>query len=334
MEKFRSGVRKRRTLDPHSLPDDDVRFIDPRYNELFRVPDGSMVQLKFPNGRQYSEKVEYLDDYHMRIGSAVQHICEFAERMARSHATVEPETLTQQDYRVWNLEYDFYLTVQAEDGAWEYALYQGDCCLLERGKIDAPELMIEEVRDEILYSHNLRNKGCIPLTQEEFAQKLADRNEIQSYRMKKFQQSGHDCYLVMQLQQDADPALRFASMHYLEKQNIAPSIENYEILYRGNLPTGKRSVPQPELLEQLYQKFNCAQPMDYHGHSLSVSDVILLNQAGKISAHYVDSIGFRELSGFQDKQERSSVLSQLKAKCDMPECNPTKCRKGRNDHAI
>ena len=62
----------------------------------------------------------------------------------------------------------YYLTVQAEDGAWNYALYQGDCCLLERGKIDAPELMIEEVRDEILYSHNLRNKDCLPLTQEEF----------------------------------------------------------------------------------------------------------------------------------------------------------------------
>lgn len=152
--------------------------------------------------------------------------------------------------------------------------------------------------------------------------------------MKQFQQSGQDCYLLMQLKQDADPALRFASMRYLEKQNIAPAIENYEILYRGNLPTGKRSVPQPELLEQLYQKFNCAQPMDYHGHSLSVSDVILLNQAGKISAHYVDSIGFRELSGFQDKQERSSVLSQLKAKCDMPECNPTKCRKARDAHEL
>lgn len=330
----RSGVRKRRNLDPHSLPDDDARFIDPRYNELFRVPDGSMMQLKFPNGRQYSEKVEYLDDYHMRIGSAVQHICEFAERMARSHATVEPEPLTQQDYRVWNLEYDFYLTVQENNGLWEYALYQGDCSLLERGKLDAPELMIEEVRDEIVYTHNLGKNACISLSPEEFAQKLADREEIQSYRMKQFQQSGQDCYLLMQLKRDADPALRFASMRYLEKQNIAPAIENYGILYRGNLPTGKRSVPQPELLEQLYQKFNCAQPMDYHGHSLSVSDVILLNQAGKISAHYVDSIGFRELSGFQDKQERSSVLSQLKAKCDMPECNPTKCRKGRNDHAI
>ena len=237
-------------------------------------------------------------------------------------------------YQIVNLEYDFYLTVQENNGLWEYALYQGDCSLLERGKLDALELMIEEVRDEIVYTHNLGKNACISLSPEEFAQKLADREEIQSYRMKQFQQSGQDCYLLMQLKRDADPALRFASMRYLEKQNIAPSIENYEILYRGNLPTGKRSVPQPELLEQLYQKFNCAQPMDYHGHSLSVSDVILLNQAGKISAHYVDSIGFRELSGFQDKQERSSVLSQLKAKCDMPECNPTKCRKGRNDHAI
>ena len=335
LEKFRSGVRKRRNLAPRSLPDNDVRFIDPQYNELFRVPDGSMVQLKFPNGRQYSEKVEYLDDYHMRIGSAVQHICEFAERMARSHATVEPEPLTQQDYRVWNLEYDFYLTVQENNGLWEYALYQGDCSLLERGKLDAPELMIEEVRDEIVYTHNLGKNACISLSPEEFAQKLADREEIQSYRMKQFQQSGQDCYLLMQLKRDADPALRFASMRYLEKQNIAPAIENYEILYRGNLPTGKRGVLQSELLEQLYQKFNCARPLDYHGHSLSVSDVIMLNQDGKISAHYVDSIGFKELPGVLDKkQERTSVLQTLKEKCNAPECNPTVCRKARDAHEL
>ena len=186
-----------------------------------------------------------------------------------------------------------------------------------------PELL--DLVDEKKISFN-------PAVELSYLDEAQQRDFLQA--MKQFQQSGQDCYLLMQLKRDADPALRFASMRYLEKQNIAPAIENYEILYRGNLPTGKRSVPQPELLEQLYQKFNCAQPMDYHGHSLSVSDVILLNQAGKISAHYVDSIGFWELSGFQDKQERFSVLSQLKAKCDMPECNPTKCRKWRNDHAI
>ena len=122
---------------------------------------------------------------------------------------------------------------------------------------------------------------------------------------------------------------------YLNKQNIAPSIENYEILYRGNLPEGKRSVPQAELLEQLYQKFNCARPLDYHGHSLSVSDVIMLNQDGKISAHYVDSIGFKELPGFLDKKpEHLSVLQNLKEKCDAPECNPTVCRKARAKHEL
>ncbi len=57
----------------------------------------------------------------------------------------------------------------------------------------------------------------------------------------------------------------------------------------------------------------------------------MLNQDGKISAHYVDSIGFKELPGFLDKkQERTSILQTLKEKCDAPECNPTGCRKGLN----
>ena len=87
--------------------------------------------------------------------------------------------------------------------------------------------------------------------------------------------------------------------------------------------------------QQLYQKFNCARPLDYHGHSLSVSDVIMLNQDGKISAHYVDSIGFKELLGFLDKKlERPSGLQNLKEKCDAPECNPTGCRKARAEHEL
>ena len=125
LEKFRSGVRRRRNLAPRSLPDNDVRFIDPMYNELFRVPDGGVVQITYPDGHQRSEKVEYLDDYHMKIGSSVQHICEFAERMARSHAIVEPEPLTQQEQRAWNLEYDYYLTVQAEGRRMELCALSG-----------------------------------------------------------------------------------------------------------------------------------------------------------------------------------------------------------------
>lgn len=74
----------------------------------------------------------------MKIGSSVQHICEFAERMARSRAIVEPEPLTQQEQRAWNLEYDYYLTVQAEGGAWNYTLYQATAACWSVGKLTHP----------------------------------------------------------------------------------------------------------------------------------------------------------------------------------------------------
>ena len=58
----------------------------------------------------------------------------------------------------------------------------------------------------------------------------------------------------------------------------------------------------------------------------------------RLEAYFMQSLEvdllLRACPDEEDKQERSSVLSQLKAKCDMPECNPTKCRKGRDDHAI
>jgi hypothetical protein len=54
-----------------------------------------------------------------------------------------------------------------------------------------------------------------------------------------------------------------------------------------------------------------------------------------VSVHYVDSIGFKDLQGFLDKQpERASVLMNLKEKCDAPECNPTVCRKARDAHEL
>ena len=82
-------------------------------------------------------------------------------------------------------------------------------------------------------------------------------------------------------------------------------------------------------------KEKLARPQDFEGHSLSVSDVIALKRNGEVSVHYVDSIGFKDLQGFLDKQpERHSVLMNLKEKCDAPECNPTVCRKARDEHEL
>ena len=55
---------------------------------------------------------------------------------------------------------------------------------------------------------------------------------------------------------------------------------------------------QAAILESLYARFNLDRPEDFHGHSLSVSDVIALKQNGRLSCYYTDSFGFQKLPDF------------------------------------
>lgn len=70
------------------------------------------------------------------------------------------------------------------------------------------------------------------------------------------------------------------------------------------------------ILEDLYHTFNNDRPMDFTGHSLSIGDIVALKQGGKVSYHYCDTIGFKELPVFsaQKQEDRPSVLEQLKSK--------------------
>ena len=60
---------------------------------------------------------------------------------------------------------------------------------------------------------------------------------------------------------------------------------------------------QGDKLEALYEKFNIDHPADYKGHSLSVSDIVVLHENGKNSAHFVDSVGFTMLPDFLREME-------------------------------
>ena len=68
----------------------EIRFIDSRYNELFRIKDGESITVKFSDGSMSARKCTYIDDYHTKIGYDVFHICEFAELCERNGHTVEP----------------------------------------------------------------------------------------------------------------------------------------------------------------------------------------------------------------------------------------------------
>ena len=79
-------------LDKHiGRAEKGIRFIDPHYKELFRIPDGGKVIVT----TAWKEKTEYpcrfIDEYHTEICNNLYHICEFAERMERNGATYEPK---------------------------------------------------------------------------------------------------------------------------------------------------------------------------------------------------------------------------------------------------
>ena len=100
--------------------------------------------------------------------------------------------------------------------------------------------------------------------------------------------------------------IRFMNMDYLEKEGISVSRENYTLVYTGELKEGMS-------LEDIYTQFNIDHPADFTGHSLSVSDVVVLHQDGENTSHYVDSVGYREIPGFTKELSVSAEVTVEKA---------------------
>ena len=135
----------------------------------------------------------------------------------------------------------------------------------------------------------------------------------------RFTDASADSFAIYQLNDtDACTDLRFMNMDWLAKKNIPVEHRNYDVVYAAPLRYGGTT---PQILEALYEKFNLDRPHDFHGHSLSVSDIVALKRDSVVSYHYVDSVGFRELPDFgkttaeREKtkpKKRPSVLAQLR----------------------
>ena len=167
-----------------------------------------------------------------------------------------------------------------------YMLYEGNT-----------EAMAFDTEDIVLFS------GCFGITREDWD---AIKNEvppmdveiISEKREQAFLESSGDTYAIYQLKRDdATTDIRFMNSEYLKSKGIEPQYENYELIYTGALAS---DGSQMEKLENLYRIFNIEHPQDFTGHSLSISDIVALKQAGVVSYHYVDSVGYKELHNFRN----------------------------------
>ena len=108
-------------------------------------------------------------------------------------------------------------------------------------------------------------------------------------------------YAIYQLKDDEDlREYQFSDSEYLKNHGMYVDRENYNRVYRGRLK-------ENETLEDIYERFNENHPQDFHGHSLSVGDIVAVKQDGKITANFVDTVGFTEIPDFTlSREERKA----------------------------
>ena len=110
------------------------------------------------------------------------------------------------------------------------------------------------------------------------------------------QEPDRDSFSIYQLKRgDETRDLRFEPYDRLTAAGHAVDPANYDLIYSAPLAPGTS-------LEAIFTRFNIDHPKDFKGHSLSVSDVVVLHQNGQDTAHYVDSIGYRQTPEFLQPQ--------------------------------
>ena len=96
---------------------------------------------------------------------------------------------------------------------------------------------------------------------------------------------------------------RFEPLDSIHRNGLSVKPENYELVYEAPL-TAKDN------LESIYTRFNVDRPADFTGHSLSVSDIVVLHQGGKDTAHYCDRAGFSEVPEFLQPAQKSLDITE------------------------
>lgn len=99
-------------------------------------------------------------------------------------------------------------------------------------------------------------------------------------------------YEILQIKEGSNGEVyRFLKMSHVQAGGMQVNADDYESKY-------KEEWKQGETLETIYERFNIHRPEDFTGHSLSVSDVVVLESETEKKAFYVDSFGFSELKDF------------------------------------
>ena len=163
-------------------------------------------------------------------------------------------------------------------------LYTGtpEKCRELLGKLETGELTQGDVKD--LYAKAQEAQTAAEPGQDA-PEQTADKKEPDK-----------DTFSIYQLKDgDGMRDYHFEPYDRLQAAGLSVEAANYNLIYAAELTPGTS-------LEDIYTRFNIDHPKDFKGHSLSVSDIVVLHQNGEDTAHYVDSFGYKEVPEFLQEQ--------------------------------
>ena len=127
---------------------------------------------------------------------------------------------------------------------------------------------------------------------------------VEEYAAAGYEAPEQDSFSIYQIKSgDETRDYRFEPFDRLQATGRSVDRANYDLVYTAPLDS-------KTTLEDIYRTFNIDHPADFKGHSLSVSDVVVLHQGGKDTAHYCDSFGFQQVPEFlRENPLRTAELS-------------------------
>ncbi len=155
----------------------EIRFIDSHYKDLFHIPDGSCVQIHYPD-ETVVKPCTFIDEYHTQIGYNVFHICQFAEIMERNGASYMAEPEIMGDEAAWKVGKDRILAVQTCEDGYDYTLLDENYNEIDGGQVDNPELSMIEVRQDILESFGLERRELRAMFYEDVMEQMFENGRL------------------------------------------------------------------------------------------------------------------------------------------------------------
>ena len=237
------------------------------------------------------------------------------QRMQQAELPMPDPTITVQEMNEYGYKWDGMLPLQEEaarrlfenEGVEIYRIYEDNT---EGAVLNADEITEHAAQGGIFGVEKEAWQRHLEKPQQE--QEAAEQTATQP----------ESTFAIYQLKDGEETRdYRFEPLDRLRAVGLDVQRDNYELVYSAPLADG-------ESLEDIYRRFNIDHPADFTGHSLSVSDIVVLRHGDTETAHYCDSFGFTEVPEFLQQQEQTAqkwngIDGLLNDKTFMPDTTPT-----------